>query len=77
MHLAFGAGGAKELEGELTWNPETVGNISGGNPLGRDLHPALRPRPQRCPRTPGRTLLTQPVILRGRDGALAPRSQPP
>lgn len=66
MHLAFGAGRAKECKGELTWNPETVGNISRGNLLGRDLHPMLRPRPQCCPRTPGRTLLTQAVILRGR-----------
>ena len=52
---AFGLCGAaaKERNWELTWNLETVRNISQGDHLGGSLNPTLCPRAKRCLWTSG------------------------
>lgn len=71
-----GAGAAKERKWELTWNLETVRNISRANPLGQGLHPhMLRPRPQCCHWALGGGLYRL-RLLPCEGGAIPPRSLP-
>lgn len=58
-------GCAKERKWELTWNLETVRNISKGNHLGGSVNPTPRPRAKCCLWTSGPgTQLTKVAILR-------------